>query len=89
MPRLFNSYAGRYGAVGAVFAIVSWLFVLMVGLVAAVAVGREVGDEIDAIQRGEKPSNEQIQAEWAQVRTQAHEARQRVSDWRAERKEKR
>ena len=89
VPRLFNSYAGRYGAVGAVFAMISWLFVLMVGLVAAVAVGREVGDEIDAIQRGEKPSNEQIQAEWAQVRTQAHEARQRVSDWRAERKEKR
>lgn len=89
VPRLFNSYAGRYGAVGAVFALISWLFVLMVGLVAAVAVGREVSVELDAIRRGEKPSNEQIQAEWAQVRRQAHEARQRVSDWRAERKAKR
>ena len=89
VPRLFNSYAGRYGAVGAVFALISWLFVLMVGLVAAVAVGREVSEELDSIRRGEKPSNEQIQAEWAQVRSQAHEARQRVADWRAARKEKR
>jgi len=54
-----------------------------------VAIGREVSEELDAIKRGEKPSNEQIQAEWAQVRTQAHEARQRVSDWRAARKQKR
>ena len=89
VPRLFNSYAGRYGAVGAVFALISWLFVLMVGLVSAVAIGREVSEELDAIRRGEKPSNEQIQAEWAQVRQQAHEARQRVSDWRAARKQKR
>jgi membrane protein len=89
VPRLFNSYASRYGAVGAVFALISWLFVLMVGLVTAVAIGREVSDELAAIRRGEKPSNEQIQAEWAQVRTQAHEARQRVSDWRAARKQKR
>ena len=42
MPRLFNSYAGRYGAVGALFALISWLFVVMVGLVAAAAIGREV-----------------------------------------------
>ena len=89
VPRLFNSYASRYGAVGAVFALISWLFVLMVGLVAAVAVGREVSDELDAIGRGEKPSNEQIQAEWAQVRRQAHEARERVAEWRAARKAKR
>ena len=89
VPRLFNSYASRYGAVGAVFALISWLFVLMVGLVASVAVGREVSIELEAIKRGEKPSNEQIQAEWAQVRSQAHEARQRVSDWRAARKQKR
>jgi uncharacterized BrkB/YihY/UPF0761 family membrane protein len=89
VPRLFNSYAARYGAVGAVFALISWLFVLMVGLVAAVAVGREVSLELDAIGRGEKPSNEQIQAEWDGVRRQAHEARQRVSDWRATRKQKR
>jgi membrane protein len=88
VPRLFNSYASRYGAVGAVFALISWLFVLMVGLVSAVAIGREVSEELASIRRGEKPSNEQIQAEWAQVREQAHEARQRVSDWRAARKQK-
>jgi membrane protein len=89
VPRLFNSYASRYGAVGAVFALISWLFVLMVALVSAVAIGREVSDELDSIGRGEKPGNEQIEAEWAQVRAQAHEARQRLSDWRSGRKEKR
>lgn len=88
VPRLFNSYADRYGVVGAVFALISWLFVLMVGLVSAVAIGREVSLELDAIQRGEKPSSEQIQAEWAGVRRQANDARQRVSDWRAARKQK-
>lgn len=88
VPRLFNSYADRYGVVGAVFALISWLFVLMVGLVSAVAIGREVSLELDAIQRGEKPSSEQIQAEWAGVRRQANDARQRLSDWRAARKQK-
>jgi hypothetical protein len=68
---------------------ISWLFVLMVGLVAAVAVGREVSSELDAIRRGDKPSNEQIEAEWAGVRAQAHEGAERVSGWRPGRKQKR
>jgi uncharacterized BrkB/YihY/UPF0761 family membrane protein len=97
VPRLFNSYADRYGAVGAVFAMISWLFVLMIALVAAVAVGREVWAELQAIRRGDRPSNEQIEAEWAQVRAQMDEgrtqvaertraARERVASWRARRR---
>jgi membrane protein len=76
VPRLFNSYASRYGAVGAVFALISWLFVLMVALVSATAVGREVTGELDSIRRGERPSRDQIDAEWGRVRGM-------VSEWRA------
>jgi membrane protein len=97
VPRLFNSYASRYGAVGSVFAMISWLFVVMVALVAAVAVGREVWAELQAIRRGDRPSNEQIEAEWAQVRAQMDEgrtqvaertraARERFASWRAHRR---
>jgi hypothetical protein len=75
---------------------ISWLFVLMVALVAAVAVGREVWAELEAINRGDRPSNEQIEAEWATVRAQMDEGRtqvsrraravrERVADWRASR----
>jgi membrane protein len=76
VPRLFNSYASRYGAVGAVFALISWLFVLMVALVSATAVGREVTGELDSIRRGERPSRDQIDADWGRVRGM-------VSEWRA------
>jgi membrane protein len=81
VPRLFNSYASRYGAVGAVFALISWLFVLMVALVSATAVGREVSTELDSIRRGERPSRAQIDEEWGRVRAM-------VSEWRARRNRK-
>jgi uncharacterized BrkB/YihY/UPF0761 family membrane protein len=77
VPRLFNSYADRYGAVGAVFAMISWLFVLMIALVAAVAVGREVWAELEAIGRGDRPSHAQVEAEWAGVRSRVDEVRAR------------
>ena len=75
VPRLFNSYADRYGAVGAVFAMISWLFVLMIALVGAVAAGREVWAELEAIRRGDRPSHAQIEAEWASVRRRVAELR--------------
>jgi membrane protein len=81
VPRLFNSYASRYGAVGAVFALISWLFVLMVALVSATAVGREVSSELDSIRRGERPSRAQIDEEWGRVRSM-------VSEWRERRNRK-
>jgi membrane protein len=81
VPRLFNSYASRYGAVGAVFALISWLFVLMVALVSATAVGREVSSELDSIRRGERPSRAQIDEEWGRVRAM-------VGEWRARRNRK-
>ena len=75
VPHLFNSYATRFGAIGVSFALVSWLFGLMVLQVAATCIGREVWDELRAIERGEEPSNEQIEKEWDEVRAQVRMAR--------------
>ena len=49
LPRLFSSYATRYGVIGAVLAMISALFILMVVIVTGAAVGREVSDELDRI----------------------------------------
>jgi uncharacterized BrkB/YihY/UPF0761 family membrane protein len=48
VPHLFSAYASRYGVIGAVLAMISALFALMVVLVACVALGREVADESTA-----------------------------------------
>ncbi len=74
-PHLFNSYASRYGAIGGVFALISWLFAAMVVLVAAMAAGREIWAEMEAIRRGDRPSNEQIEAEWLALRAQMGQGR--------------
>jgi uncharacterized BrkB/YihY/UPF0761 family membrane protein len=97
VPRLFNSYASRYGSVGAVFALISWLFVGSVALVGATAVGREVWAELESIRRGDRPSNAQVEAEWTTLRTQVDAGRAQVSEhaqnlrerWRARREARR
>lgn len=64
VPHLFSSYAGRYGAIGAVFAMISALFGFMVVLVASAAVGREVFDELNRIRAGERPPDDEVRREW-------------------------
>ena len=64
LPHLFSSYASRYGVVGAVLAMVSARFALMLALVAAAALGREVSDELGRIRRGERPPDDEIAREW-------------------------
>jgi membrane protein len=89
VPELFNSYASRYGAIGVTFALISWLFGVMVCIVACTAVGREVWDELESIRRGGRPSTAQIDAEWAQVHEQIDRGRadieHRRAAWRARR----
>jgi membrane protein len=86
LPHLFSSYASRYGVIGAVLAMISALFILMVVIVACAAVGREVSDELDRIERGERPPDDEIRQEWnamieeARLRTQT--LRDRVHRWR-------
>jgi membrane protein len=71
VPHLFSTYATRYGVIGAVFAIISTLFCVMVVVVASSAAGREVHDELDRISRGERPAEDDVRREWEQVTAQA------------------
>nr|WP_241681614.1 YhjD/YihY/BrkB family envelope integrity protein [Streptomyces sp. CB01881] len=71
LPRLFNSYTVRYGAIGAVFAMLSALFGAMFATVASAALGREVQDELDRIGRGERPPDNEVRQEWDTVLRQA------------------
>jgi uncharacterized BrkB/YihY/UPF0761 family membrane protein len=64
LPHLFSSYATRYGAIGAVFAMISALFGFMVALVASAALGRELADELNRIRAGERPPDDEIRREW-------------------------
>jgi membrane protein len=67
VPHLFSTYATRYGVIGAVFAIISALFCVMVVVVASAAAGREVREELDRIQRGERPAEDEVRHQWDQV----------------------
>jgi membrane protein len=71
VPHLFSTYATRYGVIGAVFAMISTLFCIMVVLVAAAAAGREVQDELDRIRRGEQPREDEVRRQWDAVTSEA------------------
>jgi uncharacterized BrkB/YihY/UPF0761 family membrane protein len=64
VPHLFDTFATCYGVVGAVFAMISALFCVMVVLVGSAAAGREVNDELDRIRRGEKPAEDEVRRQW-------------------------
>jgi membrane protein len=86
IPHLFSTYATRYGVIGAVFAIISALFCAMVMVVASAAAGREVRDELDRIQRGERPAEDEVRRQWDGVTA---EARSRWDTLRAQIQERR
>ena len=71
VPRLFDTYATRYGVIGAVFAMISTLFCVTVVLVGSAAAGREVRDELDRIRRGEKPAEDEVRHQWEEITAQA------------------
>ena len=90
VPTLFNTYATRYGVIGAVFAMISALFCIMVSVVASAAAGREVRNELDRIRLGEKPEEHEVRRQWEQVTAEARSRwdtlRIRVSDARKSRR---
>ena len=86
VPHLFDTYATRYGVIGAVFAMISVLFCAMVVLVGSAAAGREVHDELDRIRRGERPAQNEVRHQWDQVTA---EARSRWETLRAQIQERR
>jgi uncharacterized BrkB/YihY/UPF0761 family membrane protein len=64
LPHLFSTYATRYGVIGAVFAMISALFAIMVIIVASASLGREVSDELARIRRGERPAEDEVRHQW-------------------------
>ena len=71
VPHLFDTFATRYGVIGAVFAMISALFCVMAVIVGSTAAGREVDDELDRIRRGEKPAEDEVRRQWDEVTAQA------------------
>jgi membrane protein len=71
LPHLFSTYATRYGVIGAVFALISALFCIMVVIVASASVGRVVSDELARIRRGERPAEDEVRRQWDEVTAEA------------------
>jgi uncharacterized BrkB/YihY/UPF0761 family membrane protein len=71
VPHLFSTYSTRYGVIGAVFAMISALFCVMVAVVGSAAAGREIHDELDRIRRGERPAEDEVRRQWDEVTTEA------------------
>ncbi|MET8572316.1 hypothetical protein [Streptomyces sp. NPDC004783] len=81
LPRLFNTYASRYGPAGAVFGMASALFGAMLILVVSAALGREVRDELVRIRQGRHPSHDEVRHQWANILEQTR------SSWRTVRRQ--
>jgi uncharacterized BrkB/YihY/UPF0761 family membrane protein len=86
VPHLFSTYTTRYGVIGAVFAMISALFCVMVVVVGSAAAGREIHDELDRVRRGEKPADDEVQRQWDEITA---EARSRWETLRAQIQERR
>jgi membrane protein len=71
VPHLFSTLSTRYGVIGAVFAMISALFCLMVVLVGSAAGGREIHEELGRIRRGERPAEDEVRRQWEEVTAQA------------------
>ena len=67
VPRLFSTYATRYGVIGAVFALISALFCIMVVVTVSAAAGREVQRELERIRRGERPADDEVRRQWDEI----------------------
>jgi uncharacterized BrkB/YihY/UPF0761 family membrane protein len=89
VPHLFSSYATRYGVIGAVFAMISTLFIVMAVVVGSAAAGREIDDELGRIRRGERPADDEVQRQWNEVKTQARSRWQTAREQIQERRRKR
>ena len=64
VPQLFDSYAERYGVIGATFAIISALFGAALVVVVLTAIAREIADEVERVRRGERPPEDAVRQEW-------------------------
>ena len=81
VPSMFNTFTTRYGVIGAVFAMISALFCVMVATVGSAVAGREVRDELDRIQRGERPAEDEVRRQWDQVTAEARSRWETLRVW--------
>jgi membrane protein len=86
VPHLFDTYTTRYGVIGAVFAMISALFAVMVVIVGSAAIGREVHDELARIERGEQRPDDEVRRQWGEVTAQARSRWETVRPKRPERR---
>ena len=86
VPHLFDTYATRYGVIGAVFAMISAFFCVMVVLVASASLGREIQDELGRIRRGERPAEDEVKRQWDEITTEARSRWHTAQDWWKERR---
>jgi uncharacterized BrkB/YihY/UPF0761 family membrane protein len=86
VPHLFSTYASRYGVIGAVFAMISTLFCVMVVTVGSAAAGREISDELGRIRRGEQPADDEVRKQWDEVMALARSRWDTVRERRRERR---
>ncbi|MEU5536395.1 hypothetical protein [Streptomyces sp. NPDC020362] len=88
LPHLFNTSAERYGVVGAVFAMISALFGVMLIVVGSAALGREVQEELYRIAQGRRTPDDEVRRQWddlvEQTRSRWRTVRRQVSRHRAE-----
>jgi uncharacterized BrkB/YihY/UPF0761 family membrane protein len=88
LPHLFSTYATRYGVIGAVFAMISAFFCVMVVLVGSAAVGREIHDELGRIRRGERPAEDEVKRQWDDITTEARSRWDTAQAWWQERRDR-
>jgi len=89
VPHLFSTYATRYGVIGAVFAMISALFCVMVVLVGSTAAGREIHDELERIRHGETRADDEVRRQWEEVTAQARSRWETLRTPRQERRHRR
>ena len=89
VPHLFSTFSSRYGVIGAVFAMISAFFCVMVVLVGSAAAGREVDAELGRIRRGEKPAEDEVRRQWTEVTAQARSRWETLRRTRSELRERR
>jgi membrane protein len=67
LPHLFSTSATRYGVIGAVFAMISALFAIMVLFVGSAVAGREIHVELQDIRAGRRPAEDEVHRQWEEL----------------------
>ena len=75
--------------IGAVFAMISALFCVMLVVVGSPAAGREIDDELGRIRRGERPADDEVQRQWDVVTAEARSRWQTLGERIQERRRNR